>query len=508
MNSRSLIVLCVLAVGLLTYVYYGIQKPHDEIMEKGRPEDRLAPGDFSKIEWLTLQTAAHSFRFERQSRGWKMTEPVKDILSQSKIEALIAGLEKLRKMKDLFSNAELATQAPKREQYGLHNPKIVLTYKLSNLATPQKISLGNVNPSSTSTFAETASHGIVLATMDLDYLATQTVNDFREMRLTTVSASDFVEMTLENKWGRIALKKENDQWKMVEPALPVDIEAVRNFVDKIGFVRSTDFVNKVPAHLKKASARLVVGFADGVTDLRSNENDKRPHGMEIAFYHDSKPPRKGQTESEDRYYVLSDKAGAALTSSYHFESFQKKAADLVKKSFDDFLLTSLTGFSVAKGSQKFEVLRDDQGLYRSGDSLLDKEKVEALVNKVRSLKADSFIATAKSLPKDSLVTIQFNLTNPPKEKSSLFFDTFAFRKSGKDLRLWARRGDTILEYKVAANAINPKDFEKAALLPSPKTPPESSPSTVSNSAGSPEVTNGSTALPDTPSSPNPTKGSP
>ena len=463
MKAKSLLILFLLASGLLTYVYYGIQKPSEEMAEHGKPEDRLAPGDFAKLEWINLKTSNLSLKLERQKIGWKITEPVKDIASQSKVESLISGLEKFRRTKVLFSPEELAKSSPDKKQFGLLTPRSSVTYKLSNLPTPLDVFVGNPNPAATATFAETKARGLVLATMDLDYLANQTVNDFREMRLTTVNANDFAEVKVENKSGAFKLVKENDLWKMVEPTLPADPEIIRNFVDKISFVRATEFVDKVPASAGKPLAKVIVGFQKETRDQRSGENDQRPQGMELSFYQEAAKPQKkskDQEKPEDLYYVLSDKAGAAKTNSYHFENFQKKAGDFVKKTFDDFLLASLKSAHIKTKSEDFEIVRQADGAYKSKETNLDKDKVEALLNQIRSLKADTFVATAKALPQDADLTVTLNLENGSR--------AFSFKGAKDHLSFWLKKETNILEYRASPKILLLPAFSLNALKPEGK----------------------------------------
>jgi hypothetical protein len=415
MKGRSLLVLSVLTIGILVYVYYGIQKPAEKKIELAEKENALARGKLDKIEWIQITTGTESFRLDRQNEGWKISSPLQDLAAQSKIETLISAIEKTKKMKTLIEKDELEKKSFNKTQYGLQPVKLKVEYKTSDLPKPYILNLGDSNPAATGIFFETEDMGIGLGSMELDYLNSQTSKDFREMRLTTVSAGDFDEVSITSKNKTMKLKRDNGEWKMLQPfQLPLDQEIVNNFVEKIGFIRATEFLSKPAPSLSNPDIRIVVGFKQGIRDGRSTESDKRPQGLELLL-----------SKVKADYYAKSDKTPAASIIQYHYDNFLKNPEELVRRSFDRFMNADVQEILAHElGKKPRKLVRSTTGFTideGQGPHGIQTETVNNVLNALRTFKPSKFVKQSAIPSIKSSLKVQVTLKSSDNKNKHVIF---------------------------------------------------------------------------------------
>jgi hypothetical protein len=459
MKSKSLLILFFLTAALFTYVYYGIEKPAKEKESGANKENALALGKLDALQTIQIKTANQTIDFERQSIGWRMTAPEKDLASQSKIENLITALEKLRKTRVIADPEKLKTGKVDLAQYGLQPAKAIIRYKTSDLPNPVVIELGQANPSNTSSYVKTEKEGVVLATMDLDFVTLGKADDYREMRFTTVGASDFEEMEFTWNGKTTKFKHDKEDWVMTQPyQLPLDQDFTKSFMEKISFVRANTFTNTPMKGFEKPDIRIVVGFKKDVKDLRSNETDPRPQGYELRLTKVRNTQAKKSKEKGDEfeYFAKGDKTAVGNVAKFHYDNFTKQPEDFIKKTFDVFLDAEVEKMTISKPQHAdiviTKVAQDFQLTSGKDSTAADTTKVNKLLNQLRNLRASKFLEISKSQKSQPLLTIQIDR----KEKKPIRF-LFDLQKDATIL--WASQDDKILKYALPKDAIAPKDLE-------------------------------------------------
>ncbi|MDB5037353.1 MAG: exported protein of unknown function [Bacteriovoracaceae bacterium] len=466
MKLKSLLILLFLTAGVFSYVYFAIEKPQKIKESSGGKEDRLAEGKLDLMKSITISTPTQKVELQREAIGWRLLSPVKDLASQSKVENLISGLEKFKKTRVLFTPEKMASNSIDLAQYGLNPPKVSLQYKTSDLADPVSISLGQQNPSGSATYAQTKKEGVVMATMDLDFLSTQKADDYREMRFTTVSSADFDEVEITASGKKMKFKKDKDLWTMSTPySLPLDQDFARSFMDKIGFVRANQWTATLPTSLSKPDIKIIVGFKEGVKDLRSSDADLRPKGFELDLSRALKPKAKNSKDKavEYEYFAKGDKTQAGSIAQFHYDNFTKAPEDLIKKTFDDFLNADVQKISITKSKKAdFQISKTDKGWISklgSAEQTLDPEKITKNLDRLRNLRANKFLEISKTVKKlpDLSVTLEL------KDKKIISF-AFDFEKDAT--MLWTSNGYSVLKYALVKDAVPASEYELDALKPS------------------------------------------
>lgn len=332
MKGKGFILLLCLAVGMGLYLYYGVEKASEKKKGQEEKESKLVEGNSSLLTHLELKTEKLALKIEKQKENWRLTSPVKDLASSSKMESLISSFEKFKKTKTILTAEEIQKNKSLLTQYELDPPKAHLIYKTSDQAHPSEFLLGKTNHSATGLYVQKKGGDVVLATLDLDTLATETLNDFREMKLITVEPHQFLEVEVNALGKKMKFKKETSgEWTMTPPpSLPLDQEVIRSFMDKISLIRANEFLADTPVLKSTPDIEIIVGFKEGVQDKRSSENDLRPQGAKIILTRQQKNKRDGGEAWFD-YFAQSDKTELARIAQFHYENFIKKPEDFIKK---------------------------------------------------------------------------------------------------------------------------------------------------------------------------------
>jgi len=402
MKPKHLLILLLLGGGLATYIYFGIQKPAERKSADGSGVRALV-GDLDALTKLQIEVKAGNIQVEKENNLWWLTNPVKDLASDSKVKNLITAMEKFRKIKTI---KESATDL---EQFGLKDPKVKLSYKTADRSEVYTAVVGAQNPAYTGSYAQSGSGAVLapevfLGGLDLDFLATQRADDFREMKLLTLPPENFENVQIKANGNPIILKKVDGNWVMTAPYhLPVDPEFVRGQIEKISLIRANSFLEKAPTGVKDVAVRINVAFQEGKSDLRTTKDDIRPNGSEILLYKlqksavKKKGSPKASVEESSLYYSKSDKTSWASISHFHLENLMKDPEDYIKKSFDDFLISDVEKISISRpASRDFQILRKSAADFEASLALnppvaARAPAVEDILRQIRNLKALKFL---------------------------------------------------------------------------------------------------------------------
>jgi hypothetical protein len=441
MKFKSLVALVIVLLGLGAYLYYGIQKPAEE---KDSPAyGRLAQGTLDEISSFEIQTKEGTFSVAKENQRWLMVSPVKDLAAESKILDLIAALKRFKENRVLFSKEELEKEKPDLAQFGLKEPRLKLTYKEPSLTAPFEIRMGAQNPGSTNVYAQVGSTpAVYLASLDLDYLAAQRAEDFREMKLTTVRYENFSNLSLRSKGKETKFQVKDDRWAMTFPyELPVDHEMVRQLAEKVSLVRANKFLGKAPIN-SPSDTRVLVGFKEGVSDARVVAGDQRPFGLEIQFFKAGKVPT---------YYAKGDKTPWAQVSQFHYDNLQKSPEDFIKKTFDDFEVQDVKQVKLkVPGSAEITLEKTEAGEWTAQTAKESKagnrKNIEENLRALRGMRALRFLSLTKPPSVYSL-----SMTLVLADASSRMF-VFELKK---DIgTLYTNLGDKAVEYVISPDIVN------------------------------------------------------
>lgn len=467
MKLKSLAALFAVVIGLGIYLYYGIQKPAEKADAEKDTTDLWIAKDWTKLKGLSLKNQNHDIEFESKDNIWTMTKPEQDLAAQSKIENLITNLKKVKREKVLLNGQEFEERKDNLSSYGLGVLALKIKLKFEGDTGWTELQIGSKNPSGKSTYAKMSEKPEVdLISESFDFLKAATPNDYREMKLTSVQASQIEKLQIKTSGTeKYTFRKKDSKWEIEEnPKLPIDQNFLLSQINKLSLIRANQFLKTPPSKLGKPDFSVLAGFATGAKDLRTKVGDPRAEGLEFQFFKIKKSnakPRDTNPDSYD-YYILSDKAGLTEVSRFHYDNFNKKLQDYIRKSFDYFPLAEIERMKVqnTKESSNFEAgeINDAWTVLDSKESSqIKSEKITNLIAKVLGLKASRYLPKSLAIANPDL---QIGLT--AKDGNTLLFKV----KEQKDNFLISLKNanNPELYYELPTRQLNIKEFSIDSLV--------------------------------------------
>ncbi|MGA0162985.1 MAG: DUF4340 domain-containing protein [Bdellovibrionota bacterium] len=473
MKAKSLLIIAFLSLIMGLYVYFEIERPHEN-QDEIALEKRLIQPDFKLLEKVELQIPGQekiTFRLDDNSKKVFIDAPFSDLGSSSKFENFLSSLAKLQRKKLIFSKDEL--DANKLPAFKLKTPEsLQVNLFFKGQESPTELFFGGPNPQRDSVYVLLEPESSVFLTSnDMDVFRTDRPSDYREKRLTTVEAPKFSEIIIENKSGRMKFVRENESWKMIQPKeLPIDSAFADSQLAKLALVRANDFLKTPPKELAQPEVRVRIGFQEGIQDSRTNEKDPRPYGTHIDFARRAKKEKiEGDPEDQFDYFASSEKVGPVSISRFHFDNFTKSYKDFVKKTFDDFILEDVSEVEISQNDQKWKIKKENENFVEQTLGLISQERLNQALSSIRSMKAEAF-EDEQSAPAKLDLQIKLKLKSGEERIYSLL------EEKNRSL-WWLQTPSSSLKYSLKKNSLDPKLWNVSLWNQKDKSPTTSNEAT-------------------------------
>ncbi|TVQ77806.1 MAG: DUF4340 domain-containing protein [Bradymonadales bacterium] len=410
MKLSSLLFLVVAALGFGLYIHFSaIPK-----IEKSRSGDSDAepffqedPRFYSRLEMT--QSRGEQIVLERAPQGWFLREPIQDLGSQSAMDQLLQAVADFRIKQKLLDAEAIESRSSGLDDFGLESPRLKIRAFLSGNLDAEEFWIGNRNPAGNFAFVlNPKTQNLYLGSLELEFAAGFDAEDYRETRLTTVSAEDFEEVRIQVK-GQSELRFVRDDLKgwrwSSHPELPLDQDFVANQISRIALIRATEF-REVPKRLfDDPEIRIRVGFREGVVDRRTDESDPLFQGVEFSITRQKRPGRRSSEPDDYEYFGKSDKSAPASIARFHYDNFSKGLGAYVKRSFDEFSEDQVLGLEVKNfGERLWSLERSEAGVWtQAGKELeaLSTRDILAGLRQLRNLTAEHFMSVESSPVKEN-----------------------------------------------------------------------------------------------------------
>jgi hypothetical protein len=214
MNWKTTSVLLAIAVALTLYVkFYDAKLPGTE--EGQRQAKNVINFSRDKIEGILIQNGDDKIDLRRRDQKWRLEVPVKDQADSSVVDNLLSALEDWQKDATI-SPKEIEADKGRLGEYGLNKPKLRL--KLIGPGAPAEIWFGK----------EAALEGKMYVRLENSretFLVPQSIkkeiekkaDDFRDKKLTDLTATQVTKIVLKTAAGEIELQKKNEHWEILKP---------------------------------------------------------------------------------------------------------------------------------------------------------------------------------------------------------------------------------------------------------------------------------------------------
>jgi hypothetical protein len=370
---KTLGALALLAAMWAGFTYWERRKARESPQTESAPQEKILPVESSHIQSFTLKPRdGETVTCRREGGNWVIVEPKTLAADSSAASALLNSLTGT-------SVEQVVDAKPANlKDYGLERPS--LTVEVATDRKPQKFTLllGDETPTGGSVYAQIAGNPRVVTLYSyLKSSLDKKLFDLRDKRAVTLAANQLQRIEAEAKGKRWTLAKNPEGvWDLV---LPPAVRADRFTVEGLADRRQTLSMQSIVAEDKKDAAKY--GF--GAPEL-----SVRLSGPGV-----SQTLLVGKKEGE-RCYAMNSALEPVFTLDASFlTQFQKELDELRDKDLFSFSAYEVKRLEVETpaGSRVYE--RQPQNKWKQTAPAakdVPADKVEALLNNLRDLRATSF----------------------------------------------------------------------------------------------------------------------
>src|SRR5213595_925146 len=240
MHWRNTLILALIALaGFAYFRFFEMKRPSTE--EAKRQAQNVVNFDRNKIDGIVIQNGDQKIEMRLRENKWRLETPFKDQADGALVENLLSDLETWQK-EGTIPAKDIDADKSKLTEYGLNNPKLKL--KLLGREKPPEILFGK----------DAALEGRMYVRFQNSketYLATQSVRkdidkkpeEFRDRKLTDVTAAQVRRITLKTPAGKMELEKRGEHWEILKPLRArADDGKVGDLISQITSARIQQFV--------------------------------------------------------------------------------------------------------------------------------------------------------------------------------------------------------------------------------------------------------------------------
>ena len=417
MNWRYTLILAAVALaGVAYFRFFEMKRPSTE--EARRQAQNVVNFDRNKIDGIVIKNGDQQIEIRRRENKWRLETPIKDQADGALVENLLADLESWEK-EGTIPAKDIGADKSKLTEYGLNNPKLKL--KLLGQGRPPEIWFGN----------DAALEGRMYVRFQNSketFLAKQSIRkdidkkpeEFRDRKLTDLTAAQVRRITLKTPAGEMDLEKKGDHWDIIKPLRArADDGKVSDLISQITSARIQQFVADDRGDLR------LYGLAEPRGSITLfDESQKKDQKVEIGepikvFGRED----KGQMlqigsvpeKEKDQVYVRFAPRGSVYTLSKKTEQIlNTKPADLRDNHLVRIDTNVLDRITIdASGKSKTVLARKDGNwtIANRNNMPADSPAVQRLIETLQNERVTSFVEdVASNLPKYGLDKPQIQLT--------------------------------------------------------------------------------------------------
>ena len=460
---RSTILLIVVLAGLGAYFYFVTNKLPEGAADAKKQEKVFDGLDASKIEEITVTTAAgDATALKKESGGWQIVKPLTTKADEGEASSMTSALASAEVTRVIDENPTNLSE------YGLANPRIEVDFKAAGDKDARKLLVGEKTPTGGGLYAKRNGEKRVFSIGAFqENTFNRTTFDLRDKVLLKFDREkvDAIDVAAGGKTLDIA--KDGSDWKITKPVQSkADFGSVEGLVGKLQTAQMKSLVgeNPSPDELKKygldkpeATVNLLAGSAKTTLLVGA----KAPDGNTLYARDASKP------------------AVVTIESSL-LDDLKKGADDYRRKDLFEFRPFNATHIELTRNGQTVVLDRQKGSGETAPDKWhraspnpgdVDKDKMDSLLSKLSNMRAASFVDSAAKTGADKpalVVGVKFD-EGKKEEKVT-------FGQSGSDV-FAVRPGEPGAAKADSAdfNDITKSLDEISAPTPTPATPPTTPP---------------------------------
>jgi hypothetical protein len=435
---NTLVAVALLGALWAGFRYYDRRKAREAAKTEAKPVEKVLSVETDHIRSFTLKPRdGEAFTCTRDGKTWVISEPHKLAADQTAVSSWLGSLTSV-------TVDEVVDAHPSSlKDYGLDPPATVIEVSTETNPGNFTLRLGDQTPTSSGVYAQIEGNPRVVSLPSYDKSSLEkTLFDLRDKRAVTLDTDQINRIEAQLKDKHWTLEKNPDGvWDLT---LPPPVRADRSSVDSMVSQLRNLTMQAVVAEDKKEASKY------GLDSPTLRLTMKGPQDTQTLVL--------GKKDGE-RYDAMNSALDPIFTvESYFLNQFQKDPADLRDKALFSFFTFDVKSLAIdtPKGHWAFEKQNNKWKETEPKAKDVDDDKMEALLNSVHALRAESFPKASATDP------AAFGLNKPAYSFKVQFgekkqTETVQAAKVGD--KVYARRDTDPLPSQLAGTALD--DIEKA-----------------------------------------------
>ena len=240
MNWKTTTVLLVIVVALGLYIKFYDSK-HAGTEEAEKQAQSVLNFQRDKIDGIVIQNGDATIDLRRHDQKWRLETPVKDQADSLTVDNLLSDLESWQKQTTI-PGKEIDADKGRLAEFGLNKPKLRL--KLTGQGAPPEIWFGKDAALEGKMYVRFENaKDVFLATQSVKKDIEKKADDFRDKKLTDLTATQVNRFVLKTAAGEMELQKKGEHWDIVKPMQArADDQKVGDLIAQITTARIEQFV--------------------------------------------------------------------------------------------------------------------------------------------------------------------------------------------------------------------------------------------------------------------------
>ncbi|MDQ6655562.1 MAG: DUF4340 domain-containing protein, partial [Verrucomicrobiota bacterium] len=398
MKWKTTVILLVAVVALATWIkFFESQGPNTE--EAKRRAGNVVNFDKAKLEGITIQNGDDRIELRRAEDKWRIETPIHDQADRALIDRLLADLEDWQK-DETITTREIEEKKLPLEEYDLAKPKLRL--KLIGPGMPAEIWFGKDAALEGKMYVRFEnSKDTFLARQNVRADISKKPEEFRDRKLTDLSAAQVVRAVLKTPAGEMELQKTGEYWDIVKPLRARgDNQKINDLVAQVTSARIDQFVADDRGDLQPYGLAEPRG---SITLFRAD--DKEGQTLQIGGTPENKEQVYARFASRGSVYTLPKKIAEVLTT---------RPADLRDRHLARVDRNSLDRITIEQpGKTRVVLARKEQAwtMASNHDQPANAAEVTRLIDALSNEQVTRFVEdVAADLPKYGLDHPQLQVT--------------------------------------------------------------------------------------------------
>jgi hypothetical protein len=383
---KSTLILLVVLGGLVGYIYYLNRDGAPDADAKEKAFASVAAEDIEEIQIKSAE--GETSRAQKTEGAWRLIEPVQATADESELTSITSSLASLDMQRVIDENAA------DLKQYGLDPARIEVSFRTKTDDEPRRILFGERTPTGGDLYARFPDQKrVFLVSSFLDSTFNKNAFALREKNVIKIDREKIDRVEIAAGARKVTLAKNGTEWRIVEPAaLRADFGAVEGALERLSSAQMQAIVSPDGADLKQytldppvASFAAVSGSSRATLLLGKTENA-------VIYAKDASRPIVFTVAPTLYTDLIRDVADFRRKDLFDSRSFTTTRIEL-RRGADTVVLEK------TKSGDGKEVWKDGAG------KDVEAMKVEDLLTKVSSLRAESFETAANPALKAPALTV-------------------------------------------------------------------------------------------------------